>query len=325
MKLSQVNFSDIRQLIVDGNIDKALDNVLEIVKNTPFYNAFIVIQLEHKNWCRENNLGLAPKQAYKNRINFAILSLLSEIEQMENKWSRKKEILTFYEQEILNKLNYLLTLDKKDRITNIFYSIQDKYPQEFRHFQEMSIYYDALQKYKSKTSIQISKEEIASDKLLASIKQELSKLKESAFLDREEKMWLNDFDYFKILLTKNPSYLATWMIEHHHKSANVKLLLVQVEKLTKQYERLKVASFIGLIGYAFGKIFQTDDSVSPYGKKYDEEGYDKNGLDFHHNNKGGYDLEGYNRFGYDKSGFMLDNFTPEIIIPSLFELEFEFD
>lgn len=282
-----MRLENIRELIENNKIEKALKEILQQVQDTPFHHAFLLLQTEHKNWKEEYHMGVAPDRAYRLRIQRSILIFLTDLEQHNGNFSKKKEVLAEKEIEIFKKLEYLLTLDKRHRLDKIKQELGEKYIQ----LEKISTYKQKLHNIKN----HYPKQEEKVNQMLSSIDESVLKFLNT--LD-ENQFDIGDLGYFKSLVMNEYPYLADWKKEQNHKKANIQLLMTGIETLERQYEKLKTASFFGLLGYSFAKLFNGDKEVSIYGKGYNDEGYDENGYDFN-----GYDKDGYNNKGYNEEGF----------------------
>jgi len=292
---------------------EAIEFVLESTIDSKYGDAFVQLKSELSNWEREDYLGLAPKKAYHLRIKYAVLTLISDIEKKNSKLSNKDKLVHQYEQEINDKLEYLLTLDKGNKIDKILYKVKHSNGKLFDSLKNLSITHDRLSK--------IAKQGTSSEKIdgiLSEIREGIQEIFTKLYEDNS--IPSNDVSFSETLLTSDSSYIAKWLAEQNHKKANIDLLLNKITLLENKYKQVKTASFFGVLGFIISnQLNKSNHSI--FGEGYDESGYDRNGYDAKGYNKNGYDSEGYNINEYNEMGLsqdnniseMLNNITPELV------------
>ncbi len=308
-----INYSHVRNLMKQDKTQKAIEFVLESTIDSKHRDAFVQLKSELSNWEREDYLGLAPKKAYHLRIKYAILTLVSDIEKNKNKLSNKDKLLHQCEKEINDKLEYLLTLDKGDRIDKILYKVKHNHRGLFDSLKNLSVTHDRLSK--------IAKQGTSSEKIDGILSEIHEGIREIFIkLHDSNDIPVNDINFSQTLLISDSSYIAKWLVEQNHKKANIDLLLDKIKLLENKYTQVKTASFFGVLGFIISnQLNKSNHSI--FGEDYDENGYDENGYDAKGYNKSGYNSEGYNINEYNEMGLsqdsnvseMLNNETPEFV------------
>lgn len=262
---------------------------------------FLLIENQFNNWDQNKAKGLAPPTSERNRIVFAFLSMLTQMEiELAPTFYKKKQVEI--EKTIENYFEKINKLEKPfSKTDEVLCKIAKQNPRRFEQLKSL-----AADLQKSRGSLDDS------DLLIDFWANEILTQKSSQ---------PQDVKIITHLLSNQPNALLQLFNERRHRNSTIHLLETQVTVYKERYEKLKIGGLVGLAGFLIGSWFSRLTDQSTINSSFDENGYDKKGFDAEGFDKLGFNIEGKHFIeGFNKTDFLNENsLYPDI------ELDFQAD
>jgi hypothetical protein len=277
-------FEQVRALIAADDLPAAFAMVKVLFEGTSERDQVILLEAQYSHWERLHKIDWEYPTTDRNRLSYAFLTLLTEMELRISPGIVKQKQLEI-ERMLERSFSQMAVLEKPFAQTDeLLCKLQSTSPALFNQLKGLSaeLYRTNGKMADAAALIQFWLQSVAATGAFSASAQQL----------------------FSHLLSSNPGALLSLMNERRHKESEIKVLEKQIEQYKLRYEKIKTAGIAGLAGVFLGAAFSNWSGLSIFGHRYDQHGYDLKGFDADGFNKCGFNVHGHHFIeGYGVSDF----------------------
>ena len=277
-------FEQVRTLIAADDLPAAFSMVKVLFEGSGERDQVILLEAQYSHWERQNQVDRDYPTTDRNRLSYALLTLLTEMELRISPGILKQKQMEI-ERMLERAFSQMALLEKPFAQTDeLLCKLQTTRPALFNQLKGLAaeLYRTNGKMADAAALIQFWVQSVAATGAFSASALQL----------------------FSQLLSSNPGALLGLLNERRHKESEIKVLEQQIAQYKLRYEKIKTAGFAGLAGVFLGAAFSSLSGISIFGNRYDQHGYDLKGFDADGFNKYGFNVHGHHFIeGYSVSDF----------------------